>query len=112
MLEKKVLNTKHCVYNSLGGGSEPINYFTCLIDMGIRNLITLVPRAFFVDRCENLILVLLCICKADLECKEIRASDWLKPPISTLLALVFFILHSRFGFAYKEPIYIVQTWVA
>ena len=47
---------------------------TCLINREIRNLITLVPRAFlFVDKGEQLILVLLC--KANLECREICASD-------------------------------------
>ena len=47
---------------------------TCLIYRGIRNLITLVPRAFlFVDKGEHLILALLS--KASLECKKICASD-------------------------------------
>ena len=57
---------------------------TCLINREIRDLITLVHRAFlFVDKGEHLTLVLLC--KANLESKEIRASDWLKPLVSTLL---------------------------
>ena len=73
---------------------------TSLTYWGITNLITLVPRAFlFVDEGEHLILALLC--KANLECKEICASDWLKP-ISTLLSLVFYVLHCRFGFALQE----------
>ena len=46
---------------------------------GTGSLITLVPRAFlFVDKSEHLILILLC--KTNLERKEIRAPDWLKPP--------------------------------
>ena len=49
--------------------------------------------------CPQGLLALLC--KANLECKEIRASDWLKP-ISTLLTLVFYVLHSRFGFPLQE----------
>ena len=62
------------------------------------NLITLIPRAFlFMDKDEHLILVLLF--KANLEHKEISASNWLKPPISMLLTLVFYVLPSRFGFA-------------
>ena len=70
---------------------------TCLIHRGIRNLITLVPRAFlFVDKGEHLILVLLC--RANLECKKICASDWLKP-ISTL----FYI--PNLAFHLKKPIY-------
>ena len=75
---------------------------TCLINRGIRNLIILVPRVFLLmDKGEHLILVLLC--KGNLECKEICASDWLlKPPISTLLTLVFYVLHSRFGFVLQE----------
>ena len=69
--------------------------------MGIRILITLVPRAFlFVDKCEDLKLVLLC--KGNLEHKEIRASDWLKHPISMLIILFFHVLHSRFGFAIQK----------
>ena len=51
------------------------------------------------DKGKHLILVLLC--KANLECKEICASDWLIP-ISTLLTLAFYVLHSRFGFALQE----------
>ena len=38
-------------------------------------------------------------CKTNLKCKEIRASDRLKPPISTLLTLLFYVLLSRFSFA-------------
>ena len=68
--------------------------------MVINKLITLVPRAFlFVNKGEHLILALLC--KANLERKKICASDWLKS-ISTLLALVLHVLHSRFGFALQE----------
>ena len=74
---------------------------TCLINRGIRYLITLVPRAFlFVDKGEDFILVLFC--KAKLERKDICASDWLKPPISMFLTLGFYVLHSRFGFVLQE----------
>ena len=51
------------------------------------------------DEDEHLKLALLC--KANLECNENCASDWLKP-ISTLLMLVFYVLRSRFGFALQE----------
>ena len=55
-------------------------------------MITLVLRAFLVvDKDEYLILILLC--KANLECKEICVSDWLKP-ISTVLALLFYNLYT------------------
>ena len=75
--------------------------FTCLINRGIRNLITLVPGAFlFVGKGEHLILILLC--KENLEHKEICSSDWLKLPISRVLTLVFYFLHSRFGLALQE----------
>ena len=61
--------------------------FSCLINGGTRNLITLVPRGFFRTR-MNILLDLLC--KTDLQRKEICTSDWLKPPISTLLTHAFF----------------------
>ena len=71
-----------------GGTREPIITSACLIKREIRNLITIALRVFhFVDKGEHLILVLSC--KANLECKEICASDWLKPPISTLITLIF-----------------------
>ena len=40
----------------------------------------------------NILYILVLLCKANLECKEIYASDLLKPPVSTLLS-------------YKKPIY-------
>ena len=50
------------------------NTETCLINRGIKKLITLFPRSFLlVDKGEHLIFVLLC--KANLECKKIHASD-------------------------------------
>ena len=53
------------------------------------------------EKGEHLTLVLLC--KANPECKEIHASDWLKSPfLSTLQTLAFYVLHSRFGFALQE----------
>ena len=74
---------------------------TCLVNRRITNLITHVPRPLlFVEKGGHLILVLFC--KANLERKEISASDWLKPRISMLLTLVFYVLHSRFGFALQE----------
>ena len=49
-----------------------LNYSNMHNNMGIRNLIALVPRAFtFVDKGKNLELVLLC--KANLKHKEICA---------------------------------------
>ena len=61
----------------------------------------LLPRSFlFVDKGENLMLVLSC--KANLERKKICTSDWLKPLKSTMLTLFFYVLHSRFGFAQQE----------
>ena len=64
------------------------NTETCLINRGIKNLITFFPRSFLlVDKGEHLIVALLC--KASLECKKIHASDWLKPPISLWLTLFF-----------------------
>ena len=84
MLERNVTNTKHYVFTiSKGAKGNLLINVTCLINRGIRNLITLVPRAFlFVDKGEDFILVLFC--KAKLERKDICASDWLKPPISML----------------------------
>ena len=66
-------------------------------------MITLVPRVFlFVDKGEHLILVLLC--KANLEHREICASDWLKP-MSMLLILAFFMLYiPDLAMHYKRPI--------
>ena len=70
----------------------------------IRNLIIFVPRTFlFVDEEEHLILVLLQ--KANVEHKEICASDCLKPPISMLLTHThsgFYVLYPRFGFTIQE----------
>ena len=57
----------------------------------------------FVNEDEHLILVLLC--KENLEHKEICATYLLKPPISMLLThihIVFLCLHSRFGFLLQE----------
>ena len=90
-----------CVYYSQWRTREPKVTLTCLINGEIRNLITLVPSYFFlVNKGERLILVLLC--KANLEHKEIFASDWLTPPVSMLLTHIHFVffcvLHSRFGF--------------
>ena len=76
---------------------------TCLINRGIRYLITLVPRAFlFVDKGEDFILVLFC--KAKLERKDICASDWLKPPISMFLTLVFMFYIPDLALYYKKLI--------
>ena len=73
----------------------------CLINRRIKNLITLVPRSFLlVDKGEHLVFILLC--KANLECKEIHASDWLKPPMPLWLTLFFYALHARFGFAIQK----------
>ena len=52
------------------------------------------------DKGEHLMLVLLC--KANLECKEVCASDWLKPLKSMLLTLVFYVLRYGFDFALQE----------
>ena len=102
LLERNVTNTKHYVFTiSKGAQGNLLITLTCLINRGIRNLITLVPGAFlFVGKGEDFILVLFC--KAKLERKDICASDWLKPPISMLLTLGFYVLHSRFGFALQE----------
>ena len=63
---------------------------------GSEKLITLIPRAFlWVNESEHLILVLLH--KANLEHNKACASDWLKPPISTLLT------HIHFGFLFYIP---------
>ena len=73
-----------------GGGVHKGTYYnSCMpIKREIRNLITIALRVFhFVDKGEHLILVLSC--KANLEWKEICASDWLKPPISMLITLIF-----------------------
>ena len=84
LLERNVTNTKHYVFTiSKGAQGNLLINLTCLINRGIRNLITLVPRAcLFVDKGEDFILVLFC--KAKLERKDICASVWLKPPISML----------------------------
>ena len=75
--------------------------------MGFWDLITLISRAFlFVSEGEHLILVLLY--KADLEHKEICASDWLKHPISTLLThihFVFLFYIPDLALCYKKPIH-------
>ena len=53
------------------------------------------------NKVEHLVLVL--ICKADAEHKEIHASDWLKPLIAMLLlTLFFYVLHPRIGFVLEE----------
>ena len=72
-----------------GGVHKGTYYNSCMpIKREIRNLITIALRVFhFVDKGEHLILVLSC--KANLEWKEICASDWLKPPISMLITLIF-----------------------
>ena len=91
-----------CVYYSQRVTGEPIT-LTYLINRGIRSLITVIHSAFFfVNKDGHLILVLLC--KTNLECKEICNSEWLKPPISTLLTLLFYVVLSRFGFALQEAI--------
>ena len=85
LVRKNVLNTKDVFTIPKGAQGNLI----CLINMEIRNLITLVPRAFlFVEVGEHFILVLLCT--ANVECKEICASDWLKPPTSTVLTYIHF----------------------
>ena len=79
MLEKNVLSTKHYVFTipkRLQG--NPLITLTCL-NRWSRNLISVVPMTFlFVDKHEHLMVLL---CKANLERKEIGASDWLKPPV-------------------------------
>ena len=100
MLEKNILNTL-CVYYSQAGTRECINYSHMPNKQRDQKFDHPCPQApFFVEKGGHLILVLLC--KANLERKEISASDWSKPPISMLLTLVFYILHSRFGFALQE----------
>ena len=85
-----LLNTKYCVYYSHGGAWEPKITLICLINRVIINLITLIPKAFlFVNEDDHLVLVLLC--KANLECQKICASDWLKPTSMLLM-------HIHFGF--------------
>ena len=42
------------------------------------------------------------VMQTKLEGKDICASDLLKPPIFALLTLIFYVLHSRFGFALQE----------
>ena len=57
---------------------------TCLINRKV----TLVSRIIrFVEKGEHLIMVLLC--KGNLDCKEIRASDLLKP---IFMSLTFFFI--------------------
>ena len=78
LLGKNVRNTKHVFTIPRGAQGNLLITLTCLISRRIRNLITLVPRALlFVEKGEHLILVLLC--KANLELKEISATDWLNP---------------------------------
>ena len=75
------------------------NYFPVPNKKGNGNSVNLVPWLFlFVDEGEHFI-------RLDLEHKEVCASDWLKPPISSLLTRVlfsFYVLHSRSGFALQE----------
>ena len=70
---------------------------------GNLKLLSLVLKVFlFVDKGEHLILVLLC--KANLERKEICASDSVKTSyihIANPYSL-WLVLHSRFGFALQE----------
>ena len=70
-----MFNTKHYVFTIPKEAQENLLItITCLIYRGIRNLITLVPRAFlFVDKGEHLLLALSS--KLSLECKKICASD-------------------------------------
>ena len=104
LLERNVLDTKHYVFTiPKGAQGNLLISLACLINRGIRNLITIVPRAFlFTEKVEHLILVLLC--NANIERKEIRAYDWLKPPISTLLTFFMFYIPDL-ALRYKKPIY-------
>ena len=96
-VRKNVLSRKHYVFTIPKGVQwNLLITLTCLINGNQK----FDPLALvFVDKVEHLILVLLC--KANLEYKEVCASGWLKP-ISTLPTLVFYVLHSRFGFALEE----------
>ena len=76
---------------------EPINYYYMPNKQGDQKFDHSCPQGHsFRDKGEHLILVLLC--KANLECKEICASDWLKPT-STLFYIPNLALHI------KKPIY-------
>ena len=104
---KKCPQYKTYVYYSHGSAREPKTTLTCLIN-GSENLITLISKAFlFKKKGEHLILVLLC--KANLEHKEICASDWLKPCISVLLTHIHFVFFlfciPDLALCYKKPIY-------
>ena len=52
----------------------------------------------------NIWYILVLLCKANLECKEIYASELLKPPVSTLLSLEMFYIPDL-ALRYKKPIY-------
>ena len=106
LLEKNVVNTTHAFTIPKGVQENLLITLTCLINTRIRNLITLVPRAFlFVGKGERLILVLLC--KANLEHEEICASDWLKP-MSMLLILVFLCLTFQIWLCITRGLFKVQ----
>ena len=109
MSEKNVFNTKHFVITIIKGAQgNLLMTLTCLINRRIWDLITLVPRAFlFVNKVEHLVLVL--ICKADAEHKEIHASDWLKPLIAMLLLTVFLCFTFQIWLCVKRNLFIVQA---
>ena len=112
MSEKNVFNTKHFVFTiSKEAQGNLLITLACLINRGIWDLITLVPRAFlFVNKVEHLVLVL--ICKADAEHKEIHASDWLKPLIAMLLLTLFFLCFTfQIWLCVKRNLFIVSAKV-
>ena len=89
-VRKKMSSIKTlCVYYSQRVTSKPKITLTCLINRVIMNLITLIPRIFFVDEGEHMILALLC--KANIEHQETCSSDWLKRPMSLLLTHIHFV---------------------
>ena len=101
---------QHCQ----GAAREPKITLACLIKSGIRNLLTLIlnlipPSGLFFCGWRWTLL----LCRANLEYKEICASDWLKPFTSTLeviLSILSFILPIMnyipdLALHYKKPIY-------
>ena len=105
-VRKNVLNTKHVNY-SQGSARESKITLKCLINGVVGwwgggekfDQPRLQSAFLFVDQDQHLILVLLC--KANLEYNKIFASDWLKPML-THIYFDFYVLHSKFGFALQE----------
>ena len=109
-MQYAICNTKHVFTIPKGAQGKLLITITCLIYNGIRNLIALVPRVFlFVEKGEHLILALLC--KENLECKEVCASDWLKP-ISTLPISFFLCFTYQIWFCITRSLLIVQASLA